>query len=186
MEITNWLPEHSAALRDLRARGMSYSEIADTINKRFHTAYTRYAALSRGQRMGLGGLERPEPSLSHRGDRPESTVPVRPRIEVAHETRREPKADAFRWPKSFSGEVQTPQLRCVEITPRHLSLVELERGDCRYPYGGDRDDEPITFCGHPRREGSRSCTPHFHLSRDPEASAAPVLSTAWLRVVGVT
>ncbi len=43
MEVTNWLSEHSAALRDLRARGMSYSEIADTINAKFSTSYTRNA-----------------------------------------------------------------------------------------------------------------------------------------------
>ncbi|MGN8543725.1 GcrA family cell cycle regulator [Bradyrhizobium sp. 13971] len=54
----NWLPEHSAALQDLRARDLSYSEIADTINATFNTAYTRNAALSRAQRMGLAGLER--------------------------------------------------------------------------------------------------------------------------------
>ena len=43
----------------------------------------------------------------------------------------------------------------------------LERGDCRYPYGGDEEGEAITFCGHPCRPGSSYCTPHFHLSRNP-------------------
>ena len=51
--------------------------------------------------------------------------------------------------------------------PRHLSLMDLEAGDCRYPYGGDAEGEPITFCGHPRREGSSYCAPHFHLTRGP-------------------
>jgi hypothetical protein len=37
------------------------------------------------------------------------------------------------------------QLRCVAINPRHLSLIELEADDCRYPYGGDAEGEPITF-----------------------------------------
>ena len=59
------------------------------------------------------------------------------------------------------------KLRCVGIEPRHLSLTELERGDCRYPYGGDEEGEAITFCGHPRRAGSSYCSPHFHLSRNP-------------------
>ena len=45
------------------------------------------------------------------------------------------------------------QLRCVGITPRHLSLVDLEPGDCRYPYGGDAEGEAITFCGHPAPRG---------------------------------
>jgi GcrA cell cycle regulator len=67
-------------------------------------------------------------------------------------------------------------LRCVAIVPRHLSLLELEAGDCRYPYGGDQEGEPITFCGHPRRDGSSYCVSHFHLTRTdlsaPERSAA--------------
>ena len=55
-------------------------------------------------------------------------------------------------------------LRCVAITPRRLSLVDLEADECRYPYGGDAEGEPITFCGHPRREGSSYCVSHFHLT----------------------
>ncbi len=78
MEATSWLPEHSAALRDLRIRGMSYSQIADTINARFNTAYTRYAALSRGQRMGLGCFDRLEPSLPELPGRPDNG-PEQPR-----------------------------------------------------------------------------------------------------------
>ena len=57
------------------------------------------------------------------------------------------------------------QLRCVGISPRLVSFAELEPGDCRYPYGGDKDDEAIAFCGHPRRDGASYCTPHFHLTR---------------------
>jgi GcrA cell cycle regulator len=62
----------------------------------------------------------------------------------------------------------TLQLRCVAITPRHVALVDLEPSDCRYPYGGDAEGEPITFCGHPRREGSSYCLAHFHLTSAPE------------------
>jgi GcrA cell cycle regulator len=173
MEATNWLPEHSAALRDLRARGMSYSDIADAINARFNTAYTRNAALGRAQRMGLGSLDRAEPSL-----------PNQPGADRVQEIRGEPRDDVFRWPKPFVGKVDLPKLRCVETSPRHLSLIELECGDCRYPYGGDSEDEPITFCGRPRRTGSSYCEPHLGLSRDPEPSEEPVLSDAWLRAVG--
>ena len=82
-------------------------------------------------------------------------------------------------------EVKPVKLRCVEIEPRHLSLIELERGDCRYPYGGDEEGEAITFCGHPRRPGSSYCAPHFHLSRDPIVPAERMVSTVSLRVVEV-
>jgi GcrA cell cycle regulator len=51
------------------------------------------------------------------------------------------------------------QLRCVELVPRHVSLAEIERGECRYPYG----DGPFTFCGHPAVEGASYCAPHKDL-----------------------
>ena len=48
-------------------------------------------------------------------------------------------------------ETETLNLRCVEIVPRHLSLIDLEIRDCRYPYGRDEEGQAITFCGHPQR-----------------------------------
>ncbi|OKO82725.1 GcrA family cell cycle regulator [Bradyrhizobium sp. NAS96.2] len=184
MEMMNWLPEHSAALQDLRARGLSYSEIADTINATFNTAYTRNAALSRAQRLGLAGLDRPEPSLPGRLEPPKPVLPELPRIRRLPDGQAEPKLALLRCPKIFAESVEMPQLRCAAIAPRHLSLLDLKPGDCRYPYGGDADGDTMTFCGHPRRSGSSYCSPHFHLSRDPEASARPVLNDAWLQAVG--
>jgi GcrA cell cycle regulator len=100
----------------------------------------------------------------------------------------EPRPSEFRtlalpWPTPVFKEIKPVKLRCVAIEPRHLSLIELERGDCRYPYGGDEEGEAITFCGHPRRPGSSYCTPHFHLSRDPIMPAERAVSTISLRVV---
>jgi hypothetical protein len=43
------------------------------------------------------------------------------------------------------------EIRCAEIEPLHLTLIELEKGNCRFPYGDS--PEPITFCGHLK------CTP---------------------------
>jgi hypothetical protein len=60
MQSSNWAPEHSQALREYLAKGMSHSEIADAINSRFGTAYTRSATIGRGKRMGLAGPDRPE------------------------------------------------------------------------------------------------------------------------------
>jgi len=64
-----------------------------------------------------------------------------------------------------------------------LSLIDLEPGDCRYPYGGDEDGEAITFCGHPRRQGSSYCTPHFHLTRGPGTASERAANTVSLRLV---
>ena len=51
MEMTNWAPEHSDALRDYLAKGMSFSEIAN-------------ATIGRARRLGLTGPDRPSSSLA--------------------------------------------------------------------------------------------------------------------------
>jgi GcrA cell cycle regulator len=172
MEATNWAPEHSDALREFLARGMTFSEIAKAINSKFKTAYSRNATLSRAKRMGLD-----------RSVRPESLPQAKPQLNRLGELRPvEPRTSKFHWsPPAF--EAEPLNLRCVEIEPRHLSLIELERRDCRYPYGGDAEGEAITFCGHPRRPGSSYCTLHFHLSRNPDAALEHPASTAALKVV---
>jgi GcrA cell cycle regulator len=43
MEPSNWAPEHSGALREYLALGMTYSEIVRAINAKFNTHYTRNA-----------------------------------------------------------------------------------------------------------------------------------------------
>ena len=53
VEQVSWPPEHSHALREYHAKGMSYSQIAKALNARFVTAYTRNATLGRAKRMGL-------------------------------------------------------------------------------------------------------------------------------------
>lgn len=69
-------------------------------------------------------------------------------------------ANHIRRPK-IEIEIIDFRLRCVEIVPRHLSVMDLEHDDCRYPFG----DGPITFCGHPKMSGSSYCTAHHHLTR---------------------
>jgi GcrA cell cycle regulator len=174
MELSNWAPEHSDALREFVAKGLSFSEAAQAINSQFNTSYSRSAALGRARRLGLTADDRRKPSM------PTEPADLR---DIG-----EPRAGDFRklalpWPTPVFNEVKPVKLRCVAIEPRHLSLIELERGDCRYPYGGDEEGEAITFCGHPRRPGSSYCTPHFHLSRDPIVPAERAVITVSLRVV---
>ena len=71
MQSTDWAPAHSEALREYLGKGMSYSEIADAINAKFKTAYSRSAAIGRATRMGLGGHARPE-------DRPRPPLRAKP------------------------------------------------------------------------------------------------------------
>lgn len=171
---TNWAPEHSEALREYHAKGMSFSEIANAINTKFKTAYSRNAALGRAKRMGLAGRERAEEPQS-RPELPPLAIPLR--------KARERHLPESAWPMPFFERTETAKLRCVEIAPRHLALLDLEPGDCRYPYGGDAEGEAITFCGHPRCLGSSYCAPHFHLTRGPDAALERAVSTVVLQLV---
>jgi GcrA cell cycle regulator len=175
MQSTDWAPKHSDALREYLARGMSYSEIADAINAKFKTFYSRSAAIGRAKRMGLAGPDRPE-------DRPKPPMSAKPPL---LRQLRERYAAEFIRPMPIFERTETVKLRCVEIDPRRLSLIELERGDCRYPYGGDEEGEAITFCGHPRRAGSSYCAPHFHLTRSPGTASGRAAGTISLRLVEV-
>ena len=177
MQSMNWATAHCDALREHFAKGLSYSQIAGAINAKFGTCYTRNAALGRAKRMGLSRPDRPGDSPAHFPMRPPPAKPAR------LERPRERHVPEFMKPMPVFQRIEQPKLRCVEIAPRHLSLVELEAGDCRYPYGGDEEGETITFCGHPRREGSSYCGPHFHLTRDPEIPLQRASGAVSLRLV---
>src|SRR5229473_2764722 len=173
MQSTDWTEEHSKALRELLESGMSYSRIADAINAKFKTAYSRNATIGRAKRMGLAGPDRPKnwpkPILS-------AEAPRLPRL-------RERLASESRRPMPVFESMGPVKLRCVQIDPRRLPLVDLEPGDCRYPYGGDEEGEAITFCGHPRREGFSYCTPHFELARNPDIALERPAGAVVLRLV---
>lgn len=47
-----------------------------------------------------------------------------------------------------------------QATPAHVSLEELTRLSCRFPYG----DGPFTFCGCETQEGRVYCGPHHELT----------------------
>jgi len=170
---TNWTPEHSAALQEYLAKGMSYSDIAYAINAKFKTAYSRCAAIGRAKRLGLAIPDHPGVRPKRR---PRGKAPRRRKLRKRHASPRFMPMPVFKVAKPV-------KLRCVEIAPRHLALVDLERGDCRYPYGGDEDGEAITFCGHPQRENSSYCTAHFHLTHGPGTRSERAAGTVTLRLV---
>ena len=171
---SSWAEEHSQALREYLARGLSFSEIANAINARFNTAYSRNATIGRARRLGLSGPERPDRSVRPKRRQPNPARQKKMRPRVVAEPRPKPRV---------LERAAALQLRCVGIVPRHLSLLELEDGDCRYPYGGDADGEAITFCGHPRREGSSYCVSHFHLTSGPGTASERSAGKVLLRLV---
>lgn len=176
MQANDWAPEHCKALQDYLARGMSFAEIAREINARFGTSYSRNAAIGRSKRMKLSA-----PKRLPRAPRPrpptKAEMAPKPREQRPPETARPARAAP---PVERSEPVR---LRCVGVSPRLVSLIELGASDCRYPYGGDKENEPIAFCGHPRLAGSSYCAPHFHLTRGPGTEAERAVAPVMLRLV---
>ncbi|MGX1324451.1 GcrA cell cycle regulator [Bradyrhizobium sp. USDA 377] len=173
MEPGHWPSEHSDALRDYFLKGMSYAEIGRQINARFGTAYTRNAVVGRAKRLGLVVPEwMTSPSI----------VPHLPG-ETLVLPRRSALPSLNLPPKSAMKPAARVKLRCVGVQPRLIELVELEAADCRYPYGGDKDGEEITFCGHPRQPGASYCAPHARLTRRSGTASARIATPVALRLV---
>jgi GcrA cell cycle regulator len=173
MQSTSWTEEHSKALREFLESGISYARIADAINAKFQTAYSRNAVIGRAKRMGIAAPERPS-------DWPK--LPPRAKPPQLHKLHERHVPEPMRLMPRFERE-ETAKLRCVEIDPRHLSLMDLEPGDCRYPYGGDEEGEAITFCGHPQRRGMSYCAAHFDLTSCPGLASERPAGSVSLRLV---
>jgi GcrA cell cycle regulator len=122
--------------------------------------------------------------------RPEDRLAMVPRVQKPAKARADGARMLFNECTGAAGSsppaperAEPVKLRCVGLRPQLLSLAELGDGDCRYPYGGDKDGDPITFCGHPRLRGSSYCAPHFHLARAPAPDVERPLGPFVLRLV---
>jgi|HubBroStandDraft_1064217.scaffolds.fasta_scaffold08818_3 GcrA cell cycle regulator len=127
-----WELGHDAALRNWFNRGYSFSQAATKINDEFDTRYSRNACIGRAGRIGLVSAltKTRQPVISKKPDR-------------QHE----------RWTGGAPRQrarVPSPPPVCTETPARHVTLADLEPGDCRFPFG----EGPFTFCGAPKLGGS--------------------------------
>jgi GcrA cell cycle regulator len=51
----------------------------------------------------------------------------------------------------------------LNVGPRHVSLIDLQANECRWPYG----DGPFTFCGCASEDGNPYCSPHMQQGTEP-------------------
>lgn len=142
-----WNDAQTMALKAYVAQGYSYSRIAALINAEFKTTYSRNATIGRGSRVGLRGTTK---SVITTPRRYQQDLPRKPRVYVK---------------KPPVLPVETIQMRCAEITPQNVVILELE--GCRYPYG----DGPFTFCNHTKFQESSYCEAHFQLCRGAGTSS---------------
>ncbi len=166
MQSSGWAPEHCDALRQYLANGMSYSEIADAINAKFNTAYSRNAAIGRARRMGLSGPDRPDgpdratDSLEH--------WPCRPRRK-RHGFINRARAPCCR---NSCGRCRLSSGGDRQSFAASKSCRAISRWSISNPpiaailMAAMRRARPSPFAVI-RGAGSSYCAPHFHLTRGP-------------------
>ena len=139
--VGEWKDEHSAFLQELiEGKCHSYAQIAAELNARFGTSHSRSSCIGRANRMGLSNNA--TKSEKHPGGRPRRESGLR----LVSVTRR-----------PYIRKAPPPVLVCVPVEPRNVSLLDLQPGECRYPYG----EHDYTFCGHPVFNRSSWCAPHW-------------------------
>lgn len=153
-----WPEEHAEELARLLATGMVYRLIAEALNDKFQTAYSKNSVVGKVQRLNLTPPEKEKRPPYVRKPK-KSTANKGHHHTVDRIVRANGNSNAMRIMRTV--EVEQYKLRCVEIVPRNVALVDLGPSDCRYPYGGH--NEPIVFCGHPKQADSSYCTPHHFL-----------------------
>lgn len=156
-ERSAWTPEIDADMLKLTQTGTTYNDAATILNAKYGTQFTRNSLIGRASRLG-GYKPRVKPSPEEREAR-----------KLAREARRNAERRKARQAQGVKPRRVTPRpereitvLRCAEIEPLHISLFDLNKNTCRWPYG----EGPYTFCGRPS-DGSTYCAPHFHLSLRP-------------------
>lgn len=147
MAVDTWDEPRIEELRRLYALGMSCSLIAAELGG----GISRNAVIGKVSRlkMPLRGSGTRQPIEMDRTRKP---TQASARIRVPAQPR-----------KVQINAAQRETLRCVEVIPRNISLIDLEPNDCRYPYG----DGPFLFCGQPTGANVSYCMPHLALSTGP-------------------
>lgn len=146
-----WPVEHDEALIRLVGERFSFAQVAEKMSRDFAKAFTRNMCCGRAHRLGVTSTvprkpSKPRPPRIRKGD--VTAVGIIGRTE-----RRKPAA------QTFAADPSTG-LRIADVVPHHLSLLDLEPGQCRWPYG----DSNYTFCGCEQFDGTSYCGAHLLLS----------------------
>jgi len=132
VDFTFWSPEESAQLRLLWDQGLSASQIAQQISRKWeHRRICKSTILNKARRMGLPGRRRSVES--YRGN-----------------TKR------IRKPVPFATIIDTN----IPIEQRR-TLVQLEPRECKWPIG-DPESPEFFFCGGAAHERGPYCSAHHH------------------------
>ncbi|MGB6080258.1 MAG: GcrA family cell cycle regulator [Xanthobacteraceae bacterium] len=159
-----WPEEHDAQLRIEHRTTATFSEIAEVLNKRFGTQYSRNAVIGRAQRLKLPARKspiKPKPAAVVPTMKSTDRLRVAPGAQV-QAINRGPKMKA----DPFKG-------RTADVVSLRKIIVELVMFvECHWA-----DDEPnaageTTFCGHRTCDGSNWCEAHQKIAWQPRQTPA--------------
>lgn len=152
---STWTDQAIALIKELW-EDHSAGEIADKLGSAGHGYFTRNAVRGKLFRLGLTVKQKSKPH-------PQTAVNLVPRVRAprAHQV----GAEASKIANAIKRNQKRPELRpeffvcqdVADIEPRHLSLLELEPNDCRWPTSNDL---PHTFCALPKLAGCSYCPAH--------------------------
>jgi len=149
MRGQHWTAEQDDLLRKLYEPTKEGRLSASQIAAEMACGFTRNAVIGRIHRLGL----------PLRGQIKRAPRIKRQRIESIRMVRANSNSNAIRIIESAT--LESAKLRCAEVEPMNVDLVDLSTDGCRYPYG----DGPFVFCNHPTIDGGKYCGPHYDLTR---------------------
>lgn len=198
-----WTKEQDAFLAEHRSIMLS-ADLAEAINDKFGTSYSKKAVIGRAHRLGLAldknalmkatGIswkpEHDEFLCARRAD-----MPLKELVELINWTfgtkyslhsiknsvaRLGLAGKGRRYQHAAPAKPRAVPVRAATVTSHRKTIVELKALECRWP-----DEEPHpetgwhTFCGHRTADRSSYCPEHTELSRGPgtyaERAAAPFI-----------
>ena len=158
-----WLEPRVEMLKQLWAKGLSCSAIADRVNRKFGTAYTRNAVIGKVSRMGLPpriGKMREDPTTTVRRMRNRKAAMTKAKTRVGN--------PAVRALFAADGFVPLPEEIVIPIAERK-TIQTLGDRDCRWPIG-DPQHSDFHFCGRKKVLGLSYCEVHARRAyRPPQA-----------------
>lgn len=158
--MAKWTPERDRDLTLLVDEGLTCARIADRLSEMHNDEFTKNSVIGRARRLCLVHARAPGPNENsgHRKRR------LATRGENAHIVRNLRKLkEQMAEPAPIFRTLPVAEVSDRDIaSPLYLTIMELERDNCRWPYGeGD-----FRFCGRQTKEGSAYCDHHSQLAFD--------------------
>jgi GcrA cell cycle regulator len=178
--VTAWTDDRVEKLRNLHRDGLSCSLIASRLG-----GVTRNAVIGKIHRLGIGYGHKHQPTTR----KPHNTWGAEARrrgqrtlkAKLANPAARAGHVAAVREGQRYQREANQAGHDLVIPPGQRKQILDLERGDCKWPYGTGTKADPYYFCCHKAIPGKSYCD--FHNARglqpiQPTRGGNPYVFTA--------